>query len=289
MKIKHYLYNAFLIENNSTKIAIDPGKHLWLFKLNSLIPKKDWSGVTHVFVTHGDIDHFDYAVALAKKTNAEVICGEEIVEDFLSQNIDKVHKVDVGETVDLEDLKVTGLKTRHGPLPVKLAAGLIKMKNELRESSLGGQEVFFGPIRVQKIEKEMQVRNHGTVKLLFGLIRLEKDNVDFARGSIGFKITIGDKTLVNLGDTVLQEEWEDLKPDVLMIPIGGIVGNTMDVKDALVAVRSMQPRMVIPMHYNCAFLGKRNINPTDDDMFKHEVEKMGIMCHIMNYGDEIEL
>ncbi len=286
MKIKHYLYNAFIIENDKVKIAIDPGKNLWLFKLNSLIPKKEWNGVTHVFVTHGDPDHFDYAVPMAKKASAKVICGEELVEDFLSQNIDNVHKVDVGETVDFEDVKVEGLKTKHGPLPVKLAAGLIKMKNELRESSLGGQEVFIGPLRVQKIEKEMQVRNHGTVKLFFGLIRLEKDNNDFARGSIGFNITIGDKTLVNLGDTVLQKEWEGLKPDVLMIPIGGIIGNTMDVKDALEAVRLMQPRMVIPVHYNCAFLGQRNINPADDEMFKREVEKMGIECTIMKYGDE---
>ncbi len=26
MKIKHYLYNAFLIEDGKTKIAIDPGQ-----------------------------------------------------------------------------------------------------------------------------------------------------------------------------------------------------------------------------------------------------------------------
>jgi len=37
-----------------------------------------------------------------------------------------------------------------------------------------------------------------------------------------------DKSVVNLGDTVFQEEWEGLKPDVLMIPIGGrVVRNTM--------------------------------------------------------------
>ena len=62
---------------------------------------------------------------------------------------------------------------------------------------------------------------------------------------------------------------------------------TMDVKGALDAVRLMQPRMVLPVHYNCAFLGQRNINPTDDEMFNREVEKMGIECSIMKYGDEI--
>ena len=73
-----------LIENGKTKIAIDPGKNFWLFKLNSLIPKTEWNGVTHVFVTHGDIDHFFYAVPMVKKTGAKVICGEELVEDYKS-------------------------------------------------------------------------------------------------------------------------------------------------------------------------------------------------------------
>lgn len=52
-------------------------------------------------------------------------------------------------------------------------------------------------------------------------------------GAIGFSIRAGDKTLVNLGDSLLhREEWEHLKsPDVLMIPIGGRTShNTMDEK-----------------------------------------------------------
>jgi len=289
MKIRHFLYNAFLIEDGSTKVAIDPGKHLWLFKLNSLIPKDEWKGVTHILITHGDIDHFDYAIPMAKETGAEIICAEELAEDFISHDITKVHRIGVGESVDAGNVRAEGLKAKHGPLSVRLAAGLIEMKNKLREGTQGGQEVFFGPVRIQMEKKEMQVRNHGTIKLLFGFIRLEKDNVDFARGSIGFKFTIGDKTFINLGDTVIQQGWEGLKPDVLMIPIGGVVGNTMDVTEALVAVRLIEPAKVIPMHYNCAFLGIRNINPTDDEMFKSEVEKLGIECNIMQYGDEIDI
>ena len=33
MKIKHYLYNAFIIESGRTKIAIDPGLNMWVWKL----------------------------------------------------------------------------------------------------------------------------------------------------------------------------------------------------------------------------------------------------------------
>lgn len=290
MKIRHFLYNAFLIENGDTKIAIDPGKNLYLFKLGSLIPKSEWRGITHILLTHGDLDHFAYAVSMAKKTGAKVVCGEGLEEDFLSDGIEDVHKIDVGGAVDLGDLKVEGLKAKHGPLPVKLGYGLMEMKNSLREFSHGGQEVFLGPIRLQKIDEAMQVRSHGTVKFLFGLIRLEKDNIDFARGSIGLRITIGDKMVVNLGDTVLQEGWEGLKPDVLMIPIGGrAIKNTMGEKEALEAVRLMKPKKVIPCHYGVPLLWQRNINPADDQFFKREVEKLGIECCIMQYGDSIEI
>ncbi len=48
MKIKHYLYNTFLIEEGNTKIAIDPGQNLWMFKLQSLIPKSEWNDITHI-------------------------------------------------------------------------------------------------------------------------------------------------------------------------------------------------------------------------------------------------
>ena len=288
LKITHFGYNAFLIQNDRVKIAIDPGKNLFWTKLNTLIPKSEWKGVTHVLITHGDPDHFGCAIPLAKETSAKVICGEGLVEDFLSAGFEDVQKIDVGGVVDLQDLKVEGLKVRHGPLPVKLGYGLMEMKNTLLERSHGGQEAFLGPIRLQKSEKVMQVRNHGTVKFLFGLIRLEKDNVDFARGSIGLRITIGDKTVVNLGDTVLQEGWEGLKPDILMIPIGGrVINNTMGEKEALEAVSLMEPKKVIPCHYNGDFLWRRNINPADDEYFKREVEKMDIECTIMKYGDEI--
>ena len=56
MVIKHYLYNAFIIEEGGKKIAIDPGQNLWLLKFGSLIPKSEWESITHIFITHGDPD-----------------------------------------------------------------------------------------------------------------------------------------------------------------------------------------------------------------------------------------
>lgn len=107
-------------------------------------------------------------------------------------------------------------------------------------------------------------------------------------GAIGFKITVGDTTLVNLGDTLIQKEWEGLKADVLMIPIGGrIAKNTMNEDEALAAVRLISPKLVIPCHYNGAFFWKMNVNPADVRYFQKQVENMGIECRIMGNGDEI--
>ena len=290
MKITHFLYNAFIVEDEDVKIAIDPGQDLWLFKLDSLIPKSEWQGITHVFVTHGDPDHFVYAVPMAKKTRAITVCGEALVKDFLSNKIEDVHKIDVGEIISLGEIKIEGLNAKHGPLPIKFFAGLLNIKGEVAQGKRGGMKVFIGPFKIFERLKTMQVYSRGTIKLFFGLITLVKENIDFARGSVGFKITLGNKTVVNLGDSVFQKEWQGLKPDVLMIPIGGrVIGNTMDEEKALEAVKLIKPKVVIPCHYNCDFFWRKNVNPADDEMFKREVEKMGVECHIMHSGDLLEV
>jgi len=85
-----------------------------------------------------------------------------------------------------------------------------------------------------------------------------------------------------------KKEWKGLKPDVLMIPIGGrVVKNTMGEEEALEAVKIISPKKVIPCHYDCDALWIRKPNPADDEMFKREVEKLGIECIIMKGGDGI--
>ena len=54
MKITHYLYNAFQIERDGIKVAIDPGQNLWVFRPRSLIPRSEWPTITHVVRTPGE-------------------------------------------------------------------------------------------------------------------------------------------------------------------------------------------------------------------------------------------
>jgi len=262
MKIKHFLYNAFLIEDEETKIAIDPGLNLWIFKLSSLIPKAEWKDITHVLITHGDPDHYWQADRVASTANAPLILNKTMVKQAEVQThilgprsrglqfvpyTGKVFPLDVGESINFNGIQIQGLQTIHGPIEFRIFG--------LKQRKTPGPE----------------------------------ERVGF--GSIGFKLQIKNKTFVNLGDSLLQEEWTGLEPDVLMLPIGGL-GNhtwTMDTIEALEAVKLISPKLVIPCHYSVPFFWKKRMCPADDQQFKREIEKLGIECSIMQYGDKIEI
>lgn len=264
MKIAFYGYNAFAIESGSKKIAIDPGASFYLPDFfRPLIPRSEWKGVTHVFVTHGDPDHHWHTDRIAEISGAKVICNEKMVRIIngekrmlgprskglsFTASIKELLTVAVDGKIEVDDMQITGIKGTHGPLTVSI-----------------------GP---------------------FSKTLHEGPKERFGYGEMGFQIQLNGRTLINLGDTILHlNEWKDiLAPDVLMIPIGGkIAGNTMDEEDALKAVRMMKPKIVIPVHYNCGALFNRCYNPANDEMFKQEVEKMGAICTILQAGESIEI
>ncbi len=262
MKIRHFLYNAFLIESGNNKIAIDPGQNLWIFNLRSLIPKKEWKSITHILITHGDPDHYWQSDRVAEASNAPVVCGKDLakVEDGKTLLVNprgkeltswipfkNVHPLDVGESVILGDVEIEAVKSVHGPISI--------------------------PILWFRIKKQPGPGERVGI------------------GSVGFKIKLDGKTIVNLGDSILLKEWTGLEPDVLMLPIGGLGDNTwtMDVSDAVEAVRLIAPKKVIPCHYNVPLFWIKDIAPANDQLFKREVEKLGIECDIMKYSDQIEI
>ena len=262
MQIRHFLYNAFLVEDEGVKIAIDPGQNLWLFNMKSLIPKEEWKTISHVLVTHGDPDHYWQADRLAIMANAPLIMNASMIQEsddetnILIPRRDAIKFVPfagkavplrVGKTIDIDGVKIQGIQTKHGPIKYNMF-GINKYR-------------IPGP----------------------------KERVGF--GAMGFFIQIKNKTILNLGDTLIHKQWAGLKPDVLMLPIGGLGNNvwTMDVTDALEAVESISPKRVIPCHYNVPFLWKKRFAPADDGRFKLEVEKMGVECQIMHCNDVIEV
>ncbi len=261
MKIKFYLFNSFIIESGDKKIAIDPGGD-FSFSFKTLIPKSEWKGVTHILVTHGDPDHHWHTDRIAMVSNAPVVCKQTMVKEISGKKlmlgprkrglafttmINKIYPLSVDQTIEVDGISITGIKTTHGCLVVKI----------------GPFSKTFYPGTAERI----------------------------GYGALGFKIEFAGKSIVNLGDTILHEaEWQKIRnPDVLMLPIGGRVPqNTMDEREALKAVEIIEPKLVIPTHYNCRIFFSRNYNPADDQMFKAEVEKMGAKCVIMKKGALLE-
>lgn len=264
MNITFYGYNTFIIEWEDKKIAIDPGGSFYLpdfFK--TLIPKSEWPGVTHIFVTHGDPDHHWHTDRMAKVSNAKVICNERMVRDVNGERlmlgprskgltfnapIQNLYLVELDQKIELDGMHITGIKGTHGPLTIKM-----------------------GP---------------------FSKTLHEGPTERMGYGEMGFQISYQERTIINLGDTILHEkEWQQLDPPyILMLPIGGkIPGNTMDEIDALRAVEIIQPEIVIPVHYNCPGLFNKCYNPADSKMFQQEIDKMNIRCIIMKEGDSITI
>ena len=262
MKIKHYLYNAFTIEDGNKKLAIDPGCHMKLFHMDSLIPEVEWESFSHVLVTHGDPDHYAQADKIALASDAPVICGRDLTKTVGSKNFiisprkggvknwepfEKVIGITAGEVYQQNGLSIEGVKTEHGSIIIPM---------------LG-----------------MKIKKYPSPKERTGL------------GAIGFLIKCNGKKILNLGDSLLNKEWKGLNPDILMLPIGGLGNNTwtMDTTDAVEAVKIINPQLVIPCHYNVPFLLKKNAAPANEHSFKTKIEKLGVRCELMYYGDEISV
>ncbi len=65
---------------------------------------------------------------------------------------------------------------------------------------------------------------------------------------LGFLISAGNESVYHAGDTALLNSFSEIKADVAILPIGGTY--TMDVVDAVRAVKTMKPKYAIPMHYD---------------------------------------
>ena len=262
MRITHYRYNAFLVEEGGSKVAIDPGQNFYIFDFRSLIPEEEWPTVTHIVITHGDPDHHWQSDRIAEVSGAPVVCGVGLTKTENGQTLvidprgkeltswvtfDKLHPLDVGDSVELDDVTFEAVRAVHGPIEVSL------LGFKIRKQPGPGERT--------------------------GL------------GAMGFNMKIGNKSILNLGDSLLLNDWNGLKPTVLMLPIGGLGQNTwtMDVDDALQAVERIDPELVIPCHYNVPFLWKRKIAVADDAEFTRGVEALGKKCSVLGAGDVLTI
>jgi len=102
----------------------------------------------------------------------------------------------------------------------------------------------------------------------------------------GLVITIDGTTIYHCGDTGLFGDMKLIgqrdKIDYMLVPIGG--NYTMDITDALSAVEFVDPRIVIPMHYDTF-----DVIKADPVIFAQGIEAQGRTAMILAPGDEIVL
>lgn len=83
-------------------------------------------------------------------------------------------------------------------------------------------------------------------------------------GWVGYLVELDGRTYYHAGDTDAVPELERLRTDVAMVPIGGTY--TMDWREAAGLVKTMSPRLAVPMHFGFVVC-----SPTHADYFKDEV------------------
>ena len=95
--------------------------------------------------------------------------------------------------------------------------------------------------------------------LIIGIPTFHDDEKGLTKGKNNvYAIEVDDITICHLGDIghpLSSTQIEELgNIDVLLIPVGG--GNTISVSQAAALVRSIEPKIVIPMHYKTLTLTK---------------------------------
>ncbi len=120
---------------------------------------------------------------------------------------------------------------------------------------------------------------------LHGSAIIEDGEIIYGGNPAGVVIEMDHRTVYHAGDTGLTKDMELLANeyiDLAMVPIGG--NYTMDIDDAFVATKMIQPKIVVPIHYNTW-----PVIEADPEKFCQKVNEIGIKCRVLKPGESIEL
>jgi L-ascorbate metabolism protein UlaG (beta-lactamase superfamily) len=225
-QITWYGHATLGVNTSGYKLIIDP-----FFSGNPVSPiKADQVQADYLLITHGHGDHVGDSVAIATRTNAEVISNAEIVNWLGRQGVKKTHGQHLGG----------GFQYPFGYLKLTLALH----GSALPDGSNGGNPAGF-------------------------LLTTNDHKKIYIAGDTGL---FGDMKLIG-------EEGIDLA----VILIGD--NYTMGPVDALRAVKLLQPKHVIPIHFNTW-----DLIAQDGQSWANKVEKeVNCQVHVLKPGDTFKL
>lgn len=108
---------------------------------------------------------------------------------------------------------------------------------------------------------------HEINNIKFKTIPAYNINKDFhpkANNWVGYIITLNNIVYYIAGDTDITEENKKIKCDIAFVPIGGTY--TMTAKEAANLVNEINPKIAVPIHYNC-IVGTKE----DEEIFKNNL------------------
>jgi L-ascorbate metabolism protein UlaG (beta-lactamase superfamily) len=192
---------------------------------------------------------------------------EELNPDIIA--VTHGHRDHLGDTIEI------GKRTGCRIITIHEVANYIKSKGVFAEGMGKG-----GTVNVEGIKLTMTEALHSS--------SIDASGFSFDAGSpAGFIIRINGHSIYHAGDTGvfgdMQLIGELYEPELALLPIGDKF--TMGIKEATKAVELIQPKIVIPMHYNTF-----DVISQDPLKFKQAVEsKTNTKVIIMQPGQSIEL
>jgi L-ascorbate metabolism protein UlaG (beta-lactamase superfamily) len=141
----------------------------------------------------------------------------------------------------------------------KPSARIVTVSHNHREHSF--VEVVNGEKRVVSRPGEYEI---GGVLIIGISTYHDAENGTLSGKNTVFVIEVDDVTICHLGDlghSLSSKQIEELgNVDVLLVPVGG--GTTINATQAAAVVRSLEPKIVVPMHYKTLTLTKE-LDPVD--------------------------
>jgi L-ascorbate metabolism protein UlaG (beta-lactamase superfamily) len=98
VEIRFLGHSCFELIEGDTRVLVDP----FLSDNPSAAVGADEVDPTHIFLTHGDFDHYGDIEEIAKRTGAQVVAASEIASELTEAGLEKVADPNIGGTVTFD-------------------------------------------------------------------------------------------------------------------------------------------------------------------------------------------